>query len=307
MGAHCIFVFDGNQRPRMKRGHRVITHELDYQKHSKTMIKLFGYHDYSIVFTSSSTKQTIQAPDEAKVELVDMLKQGVIDTILSKDSDVFPLGANSVLKIIEPKIKGSRKCWEELEVYVYDAKTLQTHLGYSQAGLILISLLLHNDFTSGVNGIGRQTAHGLAQSGFGDVLLNSYQKYSMMPEQLSQAFKKLNKDMAHEIQYNIRGCMGSCSPTRARILRDSAFPTPEDLEVLNTFLRPVTSSSLALQPVPTALRLPTLPDIVGIMAFCSEHFAWSAKLTLEHFHDSLWPGVLIRMLFSVCTNSFTMF
>lgn len=211
------------------------------------------------------------------------------------------------LRFAFSKIKGSRKCWEELEVYVYDAKTLQTHLGYSQAGLILISLLLHNDFTSGVNGIGRQTAHGLAQSGFGDVLLNSYQKYSMMPEQLSQAFKKLNKDMAHEIQYNIRGCMGSCSPTRARILRDSAFPTPEDLEVLNTFLRPVTSSSLALQPVPTALRLPTLPDIVGIMAFCSEHFAWSAKLTLEHFHDSLWPGVLIRMLFSVCTNSFTMF
>ncbi|KAJ3809379.1 PIN domain-like protein [Lentinula aff. lateritia] len=262
-GAHCIFVFDGDERPQIKRGRQVVTHEIDYQKNSKAMIKAFGYHSHT-------------APGEAEAELVDMLKQGVIDTVL-KD--------------------GSRK-WEELDVHVYDTDSMREYLGYSQGGLILIALLLHNNFGRGVNGIGRQTAHALAQCGFSDDLLDVNRRFAAMPERLSQAFRKLNNDMAYEIEYNKKGKMGSCSHSRAKILRDSDFPTIEDLQVLDSFLRPVTSSSRELQLVPLSLRLPTLPDIGGILAFCNLHFSWSAKLTSEHFHNDLWPGVLIRMLSS---------
>ncbi|KAJ3859136.1 PIN domain-like protein, partial [Lentinula novae-zelandiae] len=84
-GTHCIFVYDGDERPSVKRGKQVVLHELDYQKHSRTMIKHFSYYCHT-------------APGEAEVELVDLYKQGIIDTVLSKDSDVFPLGAKFVMK-----------------------------------------------------------------------------------------------------------------------------------------------------------------------------------------------------------------
>lgn len=161
--------------------------------------------------------------------------------------------------------------------------------------------MLRNDFASGVNGIGHHTARGLAQSGFGDDLLNAYRLFSNMPQQLSEAFHKLNHDMTYEIRHNKRGKMGSCSPFRADILRDSQFPTLKDIHVINAFLKPLTSSSPGFDPIPVSLSLPTLPDITGISEFCAEHFAWSPTLALKHFHIHLWPGIMIRMLSSVRT------
>ncbi|KAJ4465035.1 hypothetical protein C8J55DRAFT_441697 [Lentinula edodes] len=289
-GAHCIFVYDGDGRPSVKRGNRVVLRELDYQKHSKTIIKHFGYYCHTVGIHHSF----IIAPGEAEAELVELYKQGIIDTVLSKDSDVFPLGAKSVMRVIVPK--GPGNSWrKDLRVRVYCSETM----GYSQAGFILIALLLRNDLSSGVDGIGHQTARGLAQSGFGDDLLSAYQSFSEDPQQLSQAFRKLNEDMVYEIEHNKRGKMGSRSPIRAGILRDSGFPTVTDIPVLNAFLRPVTSSSRGLTPAQSSLRLPTLPDIPGITNFCITHFAWSEKLTLEHLHTYLWAGVVMRMLCSV--------
>ncbi|KAJ3851513.1 PIN domain-like protein [Lentinula lateritia] len=281
--AHCIFVFDGNERAQVKRGRRVITNELDYLKQSKTLIKHFGYYCH-------------MAPGEAEAEIIDMLKQGIIDTILSKDSDVFPLGAESVMNLpvfcaIQNLVfcRDKSRYWQELSVRIYSVRAI----GFSQAGFLLIALLLRNDLGSGISGIGAQTAFRLAQSGFGNALLDAYKSFSTIPQQLTQACQDLNRDMAHEIEFNKKGKMGI-----SKIFRDSRFPTLEDLDVLGTFLNPVTSSSKGL-PVSGSLKLPTLPNISGIVAFSTEHFAWSPKLMLEHFHHDLWPGVIIRMLSSV--------
>ncbi|KAJ3924401.1 MAG: hypothetical protein NXY57DRAFT_1044971, partial [Lentinula lateritia] len=63
----------------------------------------------------------------------------------------------------------------------------------------------------GVNGIGHQTARGLAQSGFGDDLLSAYQLFSEDLQQLSQAFQKLNEDMVYEIEHNKQGITKFCT------------------------------------------------------------------------------------------------
>ncbi|KAJ3911615.1 PIN domain-like protein [Lentinula edodes] len=263
-GAHCIFVYDGDKRPKIKRGRQVVTNELDYLKQSRTMVEHFGCHSH-------------MAPGEAEAEIADMLKQGIVDIVLSKDSDVFPLGAASVMNLVVPRNKSkAQKSWPDLEVRIYHTKSME----FSQGGFILIALLLHNDFGNGINGIGLSTARGLAQSGFGETLLRLYESLSPMPQRLSEALQELNQDMA---------------PARAEILRHSTF---DDLEALSTFLKPVTSSSEGLPPLLASLRLPTLPNISGIVAFSTEHFAWSPKLTLQHFHNYLWPGVIIRMLSS---------
>ncbi|KAH7874852.1 PIN domain-like protein [Lentinula edodes] len=89
-GAHCIFVYDGNEPAQIKRGRQVVTNELDYLKQSRTLIKHFGY-------------QSHLAPGEAEAEIAAMLKQGIIDTVLSKDNDIFPLGAVSVMNLVVPR------------------------------------------------------------------------------------------------------------------------------------------------------------------------------------------------------------
>ncbi|KAJ3858649.1 hypothetical protein EV359DRAFT_68840, partial [Lentinula novae-zelandiae] len=140
--------------------------------------------------------------------------------------------------------------------------------------------------------------HGLAQSGFGDDFLSAYQLLSEDLQQLSQAFQKLNEDMVYEIEHNKRGKMGSCSPIRAGIFRDSKFPMVTNVPALDAFLRPATSSSQGLSLAQSSLRLPMLPDIPGITNFCTTYFAWSEKLTLEHLHMYLWSGVVMQMLCS---------
>ncbi|KAJ3870326.1 hypothetical protein EV359DRAFT_59243 [Lentinula novae-zelandiae] len=241
-GAHCIFVYDGDKRPKIKRGHQVITNELDYLKQSRTMVKHFGYHSH-------------MAPGEAEAKIVDMFKRGIVDIVLSKDSDVFPLGAASVMNLVVPRDKTkARKSWLNLE-------RRERHWPFN-----------------------------CSRSGS--------ESLSTTPQRLSEALRELNQNMACEIQHNKRGKMGSCSPTRAEILRHSDFPTSHDMEVLSAFLKPITSSSEGVPPLLASLRLPTLPNISGIVAFSTEHFAWSPKLTLQHFHNYLWPGVIIRMLSS---------
>ncbi|KAH7871395.1 uncharacterized protein C8R40DRAFT_1174535 [Lentinula edodes] len=276
-GTHCIFVYDGDGCPLVKRGSQVVLRESDHYKHSRKLIKHFGYYSHTV-----KRKQSFQI----------CMNGGIIDIVLSKDSDVFPLGVGTIMKLIVPK--EPRHLWGDLDVRVYHAQST----GYSQGGFILIALLLQNDFGSGVNGIGHHTARGLAQSGFGDDLLNAYRLFFNLPQQLSEAFHKLNSDMTYEIRHNKQGKMGLCSPFRADILRDSQFPTLKDVDVMNAFLKPLTSSSPGFDPVPVSLILPTLPDITGISGFCAEHFAWSPILTLKHFHTHLWPGIVIRMLSS---------
>ncbi|KAJ3925772.1 MAG: PIN domain-like protein, partial [Lentinula lateritia] len=169
---HCLIVWDGDHQPLIKRGRQVVTHESDYQKKAKLMVTYFGYHNH-------------MAPGEAEAELAELLKRGVIDTVLSKDSDVFPLGVRSVLKVLKPNTAASGNSWEDLTIHVYDVEPVQKCLGYSQGGLVLVALLLQNDISGGVNGIGRQTAHALARSGFGKNLLAYYDQFSTTPGQLS--------------------------------------------------------------------------------------------------------------------------
>lgn len=105
-GAHCIFVYDGDGRPLIKRGTRVVAHESDYYTHSRKLIKYFGYYSHTVNVSIQSTRIMLtsqtQAPGEAEAELSDMYKRGIIDIVLSKDSDVFPLGVGSIMKLIVP-------------------------------------------------------------------------------------------------------------------------------------------------------------------------------------------------------------
>ncbi|KAJ3884617.1 hypothetical protein GG344DRAFT_60318, partial [Lentinula edodes] len=169
--------------------------------------------------------------------------------------------------------------------------------------LVLISLLLKNDYSEGVDGIGSETAAGLAKCGYGDDLLQAYNSFSTMPQQLAEAFNQLNNDMADEIEFNTRQKLRYRSPYKANVLRISQFPLLRDLSTLTAFLKPVTSWSHSMDHsrAPSASNWPPrTPDVTEITKFCHNHLGWSDKHVFKRFHVDLWPAVIMRMLCSVC-------
>ncbi|KAJ3770952.1 PIN domain-like protein [Lentinula raphanica] len=272
-GLKCIFCFDGPERPSFKRGRAVINRESSHYKHAQTLIELFGYH-------------VITAQGDADAELAVLNRTGVIDAVLTKDSDVFPFGAICVLRV--PPFTSQQS--NELVVEVYDAPFIHQKTGITIGGFILLALLLRSDISNGISGIGAKTAFGLAQCGFGDNLLNAFSQRSTSTT-TALAFQQINTEMTDEIKFNSHGKIGVCSPVRANKLRESGFPSLKDLGDIEAFATPPISSQVYAHP-------PRLPNIEGIASFCRANFGWTAELTLRKLHMDLWPAVVMQMLCS---------
>ncbi|KAF9059152.1 PIN domain-like protein, partial [Rhodocollybia butyracea] len=83
----CTFVYDGDDRPAVKRGINVICRQPLLYKKSKDLVNAFGF-------------DVRNAAGDAEAELAVMNQLGIIDAILTRDSDVFPLGAVCVMKVV---------------------------------------------------------------------------------------------------------------------------------------------------------------------------------------------------------------
>ncbi|RZC79754.1 hypothetical protein C5167_042331 [Papaver somniferum] len=87
----------------------------------------------------------IIAPMEAEAQCAHMELSGLVDGVVTDDSDVFLFGARSVYK----NIFDDRKYVE-----TYFMKDIETELGLTRDQLIRMALLLGSDYTEGISGIG---------------------------------------------------------------------------------------------------------------------------------------------------------
>ncbi|KAJ3767282.1 PIN domain-like protein, partial [Lentinula raphanica] len=286
-GIHCIFVYDGKERSKFKRGRQVNTREPVHYTQARSLIEAFGFYTHT-------------APAEADAELAEMCKRGLIHAVFTKDSDVLPFGAPRIFRPSHSDHK-PRTFKDFEQILMYSVEYIQSELEVSHAGLVLISLFLHSDFGEGVNGIGPETAMGLAKCGYGDSLLDAYHSFSTMPIQLAAAFAEINKSMAEELEFNTHQKLKSRSVYRANLLRTSKFPSLRNLATLSAFLEPITSWTRYFDPskAPNRSRWPPrIPNVTDITAFC-RNIGWSSEQILRRFHNELWPAVIIRMLSSV--------
>ncbi|KAH7875492.1 XPG I-region-domain-containing protein [Lentinula edodes] len=114
----------------------------------RVLIEAFGYYAHT-------------APGEADAELAEMCKRGLVDAVFTKDSDLLPFGAPRIFRPL--RIDHKPRNFKDFEtVLMYNAD-------------------------DGVNGIGSETAAGLAKCGYGDDLLNAHRSFSTMPQQLAEA------------------------------------------------------------------------------------------------------------------------
>ncbi|KAF8327059.1 PIN domain-like protein, partial [Amanita rubescens] len=80
-----VFVFDGVWRPAVKRGRTVLTAPSWTTGDFKQFIEAFGFCWH-------------QAPGEAEAELAYLNRKGMIDVILTEDSDAFVFGGTHVIR-----------------------------------------------------------------------------------------------------------------------------------------------------------------------------------------------------------------
>ncbi|KAH7875484.1 PIN domain-like protein [Lentinula edodes] len=85
-GVHGIFVYDGEERSRIKRGRQVITREPGYYTQARVLIEAFGYYAHTV------------SSGEADAELAEMCKRGLVDAVFTKDSDLLPFGAPRIFR-----------------------------------------------------------------------------------------------------------------------------------------------------------------------------------------------------------------
>ncbi|KAA8495842.1 DNA repair protein UVH3 [Porphyridium purpureum] len=116
------------------RGARAASATVSDEMYSETreLLKLFGL-------------PYLEAPFEAEAQCAWLNAEGLVDAVITEDSDAFVFGAKVVCRNIFDQNK---------YVEMYEADAICDELGLDQARLVRLALLLGSDYTEGVRGIG---------------------------------------------------------------------------------------------------------------------------------------------------------
>ncbi|KAL0565888.1 hypothetical protein V5O48_016130 [Marasmius crinis-equi] len=267
-----IFVFDGPDRPRVKRGVQVKTRSSSLYRLAKVLISAFGFY-------------SVEAPGEADCLLAALSRSGLVDGVISDDSDLLVLGVARVLR---------KSCDEqsqsELLFDVYTREGIEEKLGLVPAALTFVALLRGTDYHDGVGGCGITIALKLARCGFGEALIQGFEEYAEEPERFAAFLKGWRSDVRSELLLNARGYLHRTQPTVAGNIT-STFP---NLMVLEHF------ADGKKTPIPAGCDSvkPQLPNIPNIVAFCRNQLMWTDREILKRFDSHFWAGAILKLLYS---------
>ncbi|KAJ2929825.1 hypothetical protein H1R20_g7278, partial [Candolleomyces eurysporus] len=282
-----LFVFDGPKRPDFKRGKRINTSQNVLIPSMKQIIEAFGFEHRT-------------APGEAEAELAYLNSIGVIDGVLSDDVDNFLFGATTVIRNPSNSLSGNRSNPvlnsagkdDKNHSWVYKSEDIESQLGLSRGGLILIGLLSGGDYEQGgLQGCGMQKALALAKCGFGNSLYKAATTLSR--EKLPPFLDNWRHEMRHEISTNSKGLLGRKSPALAKSIT-SAFP---DIDILLSYVNPITSETMGKPYSPGDIRWNKEPDISKLAGICERFFEWGYKeAIIKRFRTVMWHSAVQRIL-----------
>lgn len=164
-------------------------------KEDSTMTYLIGelkriFMNYKIDF--------IQSPGEAEAECAMLQKFGVVDYVLSNDTDVFVFGATKVLRNFlksEDDILTSNSSVKDYYVTPVDMLKVKEKTGLDSNRLILIATLRGGDYSNGINriGISRSTSIALCGTDFAKFYHRSPRKLKKKEEVSNQPLPDFSK------------------------------------------------------------------------------------------------------------------
>ncbi|KAI1784256.1 hypothetical protein LXA43DRAFT_976766 [Ganoderma leucocontextum] len=277
-----LFVFDGRERPKVKRGSRMgKSGSHPHARGFRELIDLFGW-------------DSREARGEAEAELAFLNQVGAIDAVVTDDIDCLIFGARMILKNFSLNLSGNKADppkdangkSSDRHARVYTADEIQRHpdVRLTRGGLVLFALMSGGDYDEGLFRCGPSMAHAMARQQFGDDLLAAYEQHRggggpafvLWLEQWRQALQTA-------IRANSQGLM--------------ARAAPNFLATVELYVRPLTSASGGGQGggPPRTRRAFDLP---GLAWWCEKHFEeWGYKSALlKRFNSQLTGGLVLHVL-----------
>ncbi|KAJ7210195.1 PIN domain-like protein [Mycena rebaudengoi] len=264
-----VFVFDGPDRPNMKRGKHVRGDDHWLAADFREMLNGFGF-------------EWIVARGEAEATLSNMTTNGIplrVDAILTDDSDSFVFGASLVLRIRSEDN-------ENYQASRYSAFDISKVLGLSREDMVFIAILAGGDYSDGLDQCGITTAIGLARAGLGRQLISGFAGKSQSDSLLF--LQTWRESLSLELSTNSSGHL----PHRYHRLATNIPSEFPDLAVIDLYLHPLVSA------IPDVRSLVFCPPQLSLLArFAEDHFQWGNSVEiLSHFSDLLFAGLVIREL-----------
>ncbi|KAH7905013.1 PIN domain-like protein [Hygrophoropsis aurantiaca] len=271
-----VFCYDGDERALYKRARKVSTKDHWMVKPTQRMLDTLGVPWF-------------KARGEAEAELAAMNAAGLIDAVMTDDSDTFVFGARVVLR--------NSSLTKDGVITVYTADTIRDRIPYmDRHGLILMALLCGGDYdANGLVGCGAAIALQLVQCGLAEPLctaiLGSPDLAHSLREWCGNLRQHLENDPSHTIGRHHRALASTIPDT---------FP---DVGVAKAYLAPLVFAADSQ----FHLCHPRPPDVAKTAALVQELFGWDDQTRLlKTFREHVWPAFVLQELLqdlSICSLS----
>lgn len=195
----------------------------------------------------------ITAPMEAEAQCAELVRLGLVDGIVTDDSDIFLFGGTRVYKNM---FNGNKL------VECYLSGDLEKELSLSRHELISLALLLGSDYTEGLPGVGPVTAVEILSEFPGPNGLNVFKEW-WQDVQLNNRPKAADADSPFRRKF--RKSQGT------KLFLPPGFPNPA---VAEAYLKPEVDSSA--EPFQWGV-----PNLEGLRQFLMATIGWSRERTDE--------------------------
>eukprot|EP00980_Cylindrotheca_fusiformis_P000359 scaffold91_cov127-Cylindrotheca_fusiformis.AAC.19 len=201
----------------------------------------------------------VQAPAEAEAQCVALEKRGLVDGIVTEDSDAFVFGGQVVYKNIFEDKK---------YVEVYNAKDAEAEMNLTRDGMVGLAMLMGGDYTEGIRGVGIVNGMEILQAFDVSDDINNLKEFrkwldSFDPNDILKTLSG-NMDTTKQGEFHRKH-----HTARSRWEAPKHFP---DARVLAAYLNPVVDTSREKFSW-------GLPDLDSLMGFCSRNIGWAPEET----------------------------
>ena len=266
-----LFVFDGPNRPLVKRGRQTgggnVSSMPNYM--AKNLLDLFGF-------------PYVSAPGEAEAECALLQQEGIVDAVLSDDVDTLMFGSSLTLRNWSSEVSRGNK--NPTHVNAYHSKATKDAAGLDRAGIILVALMSGGDYApDGIPSCGPKIACEAARAGFGEDLCGISRKDRA-------SLNQWRERLVHELHTNESGFFRR---KHKNLTIPENFP---DKTILGYYTHPVVSSVAKLADLKNTIIWDARVKIPELRAFTAEAFEWLGLPGAKKFIRGVAPTLLIQKL-----------
>ncbi|CAA7261015.1 unnamed protein product [Cyclocybe aegerita] len=224
-----------------------------------------------------------RAPGEAKAKLAMLNMMGMIDAIISEDSNCLVFGGLCVIHLQNTKDAG-----DQVTIITTDAARSHTHVLLTREGMFLFGILGKGDYS--------KAAQKLAQSDLAVLLFRA--ALELPKRKLVDFLADWREDFKLLLADDQMGLLGQRYPALVKAVGNT-FPSAD---VVALYAQPVTLWSCGRAPDTSNWTL-RLPDLCCIGALSEKSFSLASQDNIFlTFSSNVWEGILIRDLLKRAVN-----